>query len=152
MLVVSYPDSRSFLMFTQRMKVIYIEQSQVPSVSHPKSRQPRPSYPPLENRKCPVPGCDSQVCAFRILLMSDWWLMLWQGHLSGKLERHFTHDACPTFHNTTAKVHRCNDISSSKLSQSCAGLSRYGERMGQKRRFQKKSAFSASNQVTNAQC
>ena len=27
-----------------------------------------------------------------------------QGHLSGKLERHFTHDACPTFHNTTAKV------------------------------------------------
>ena len=33
----------------------------------------------------------------------DWWWQL-QGHLSGKLERHFTHDACPTFHNTTAKV------------------------------------------------
>jgi len=62
----------------------------VTSTPHPKSRQPRPSYPPLENRKCPVPGCDSQ------------------GHLSGKLERHFTHDACPTFHNTTAKA--CRDM------------------------------------------
>ena len=46
--------------------------------------RPRPQYPPIENRKCPVPGCDSQ------------------GHLSGKVERHFTHDACPLYHNTTA--------------------------------------------------
>ena len=51
--------------------------------------RPRPQYPPLENRKCPVPGCDSQ------------------GHLSGRLERHFTHDACPLYHNTTAQA--CKD-------------------------------------------
>ena len=50
--------------------------------------KPRPTYPPLENRACPVPGCDSK------------------GHLSGKLERHFTHDACPTYHNTTEKACR----------------------------------------------
>ena len=120
-----------------------IKWSQVPSVSHPKSRQPRPSYPPLENRKCPVPGCDSQVSTmnwddnedaadegcdwWKLRALSsfcnqiwqefnedegDWWKwlagsfqpFLLQGHLSGKLERHFTHDACPTFHNTTAKV------------------------------------------------
>eukprot|EP00092_Neocalanus_flemingeri_P020954 GFUD01022702.1.p1 GENE.GFUD01022702.1~~GFUD01022702.1.p1 ORF type:complete len:901 (-),score=273.37 GFUD01022702.1:151-2853(-) len=51
--------------------------------------RPRPQYPPLENRKCPVPRCDSK------------------GHLSGKLERHFTHDACPLYHNTTAQA--CKD-------------------------------------------
>ena len=33
-----------------------------------------------------------------------------------------------------------------------AGLSRHGERVGQKRLFQKKSSLSASDQVTNAQC
>ena len=55
---VQNPDSNA-LFFTLRYVVKVI---QVPSVSHPKSRQPRPSYPPLENRKCPVPGCDSQVC------------------------------------------------------------------------------------------
>jgi len=48
--------------------------------------RPRPQFPPLENRKCPVPGCDSL------------------GHLSGKLDRHFTHDACPVYHNTTAQA------------------------------------------------
>ena len=39
--------------------------------------------PPSENRRCPVPGCDSS------------------GHLSGRLGRHFTAEACPVFHNTT---------------------------------------------------
>jgi len=48
--------------------------------------RPRPQFPPIENRKCPVPGCDSL------------------GHLSGKLDRHFTHDACPLYHNTTAQA------------------------------------------------
>jgi len=48
--------------------------------------RPRPQYPAIENRKCPVPGCDSL------------------GHLSGKLDTHFTHDACPTYHNTTAQA------------------------------------------------
>ena len=52
--------------------------------------RPRPQYPPLENSKCPVPACDSL------------------GHLSGKLERHFTHDACPLYHNTTAQVCKNN--------------------------------------------
>jgi len=43
---------------------------------------------PLEERKCPTPGCDSS------------------GHLSGsggKLDRHFTQEACPMFHNMTGK-------------------------------------------------
>ena len=35
-----------------------------------KSTVPKPQYPPLENRNCPVPGCDSV------------------GHLSGKLDRY----------------------------------------------------------------
>merc|ERR1719509_58179 len=48
--------------------------------------KPKPQYPPLEKRNCPVPGCDSL------------------GHLSGKLDRHFTHDACPLFHNTTDEL------------------------------------------------
>ena len=45
--------------------------------------RPRPQLPPIEKRKCPVAGCDSS------------------GHLSGKLERHFTCEACPVYHNTT---------------------------------------------------
>lgn len=48
--------------------------------------KPKPQYPPLEKRSCPVPGCDSL------------------GHLSGKLDRHFTHDACPLFHNTSDEL------------------------------------------------
>jgi len=55
-----------------------------------KSTVPKPQYPPLENRNCPVPGCDSV------------------GHLSGKLERHFTHDACPLYHNTSDAMCRSN--------------------------------------------
>ena len=39
--------------------------------------------PLSENRRCPVPGCDSS------------------GHLSGRQGRHFTAEACPVFHNTT---------------------------------------------------
>ena len=46
--------------------------------------RPRPKYPPIENRKCPVSGCDSS------------------GHLSGRRERHFTSEACPVFHNSSA--------------------------------------------------
>ena len=46
--------------------------------------RPRPKYPPIENRKCPVAGCDST------------------GHLSGRRERHFTSEACPVFHNSSA--------------------------------------------------
>ncbi|GLH12369.1 Histone acetyltransferase Tip60, partial [Gryllus bimaculatus] len=38
-----------------------------------------------EERKCPIEGCDSM------------------GHLSGKLEKHFTIDACPIYHNKTAQ-------------------------------------------------
>jgi len=49
----------------------------------PKSTKARPEYDPIERRNCPVPGCDSR------------------GHLSGKLDRHFTHDACPLYHNTS---------------------------------------------------
>lgn len=37
-----------------------------------------------EERKCPLEGCDSM------------------GHLSGKYEKHFTLEACPIYHNTTA--------------------------------------------------
>ena len=36
---------------------------------------------PMERRKCPVTDCDST------------------GHLNGKLGRHFTAEACPTYHN-----------------------------------------------------
>ena len=39
--------------------------------------RPRPEFPPIEKRKCPVSGCDSS------------------GHLSGKLDTHFTSEACP---------------------------------------------------------
>ncbi|XP_063932651.1 histone acetyltransferase KAT7 isoform X2 [Zophobas morio] len=37
----------------------------------------------IEERKCPLEGCNSQ------------------GHLSGKFDKHFTLEACPTFHNLT---------------------------------------------------
>ena len=50
--------------------------------------RPRPQLPLIENRKCPVAGCDSS------------------GHLSGKLDRHFTCEACPVYHNTTANACR----------------------------------------------
>ena len=46
--------------------------------------RPRPKYPPIEGRKCPVAGCDSS------------------GHLSGRREKHFTAEACPVFHNSSA--------------------------------------------------
>ena len=52
--------------------------------------RPRPQFPNIENRKCPVPGCDSK------------------GHLSGKLERHFTQEACPLYHNTSASA--CREV------------------------------------------
>lgn len=39
--------------------------------------------PPIENRKCPVEGCDST------------------GHLGGLYEKHFSVEACPVFHNIT---------------------------------------------------
>ncbi|XP_038214836.1 histone acetyltransferase KAT7 isoform X2 [Zerene cesonia] len=43
-----------------------------------------PQIPPTPSeRRCPVRGCDST------------------GHLGGKLEKHFTYDACPTYHNVT---------------------------------------------------
>ena len=51
--------------------------------------RPRPDYPPIEKRKCPVSGCDSV------------------GHLSGRLDKHFTQEACPLYHNTTATA--CRD-------------------------------------------
>ena len=66
-----------------------VNPSKKTSVAIARIFRPRPQYPPIENRKCPVPGCDSQ------------------GHLSGKVERHFTHDACPLYHNTTAQA--CKD-------------------------------------------
>ena len=53
--------------------------------------RPRPQFPNIENRKCPLEsslGCDSK------------------GHLSGKLDRHFTVEACPQYHNTTASACR----------------------------------------------
>lgn len=37
----------------------------------------------VEERKCPVEGCDSM------------------GHLNGKFEKHFTQEACPLFHNVS---------------------------------------------------
>ena len=47
---------------------------------------------PMEERKCPTPGCDSM------------------GHLSGvtKLDHHFTQEACPMYHNTIKK--ECRDF------------------------------------------
>lgn len=45
-----------------------------------------PSITPIEERKCPVSGCDSS------------------GHLSGHLERHFTIEACPIYHNRTPEA------------------------------------------------
>ena len=47
---------------------------------------------PIEERKCPTPGCDSS------------------GHLSGstKFDYHFTQDACPVYHNMIKK--ECRDF------------------------------------------
>lgn len=45
----------------------------------------QPSLVELEERLCPVEGCNSN------------------GHLSGHLEKHFTIDACPLYHNLTPK-------------------------------------------------
>ncbi|XP_047507184.1 histone acetyltransferase KAT7 [Pieris napi] len=42
---------------------------------------PRSTSP--SERRCPVRGCDSK------------------GHFGGKAEKHFTYDACPTYHNVT---------------------------------------------------
>ena len=50
--------------------------------------RPRPQFPAIERRQCPVSGCDSA------------------GHLSGRLERHFTAEACPVYHNTTSSACR----------------------------------------------
>ena len=49
---------------------------------------------PMEERKCPTPSCDST------------------GHLSGssKLDRHFTQEACPLYHNMIKKD--CRDFRS----------------------------------------
>ena len=47
---------------------------------------------PIEDKKCPTPGCDST------------------GHFSGtsKYDYHFTQDACPLYHNTVKK--ECKDF------------------------------------------
>ncbi|RZF44453.1 hypothetical protein LSTR_LSTR002226 [Laodelphax striatellus] len=54
----------------------------------PKARGSSESGQSLLNevRKCPVEGCDSS------------------GHLSGKLEKHFTIEACPVYHNRTPQA------------------------------------------------
>ncbi len=39
----------------------------------------------LEERLCPLEGCDSS------------------GHLGGRLDKHFTIDACPLYHNLVPK-------------------------------------------------
>lgn len=39
-----------------------------------------------EDRKCPLENCDSM------------------GHLSGKLEKHFTIEACPMYHNRSVQA------------------------------------------------
>lgn len=44
---------------------------------------PKKTTPVVEERKCPVDGCDSL------------------GHLNGKFEKHFTQEACPLFHNVS---------------------------------------------------
>lgn len=46
--------------------------------------------PPIENRKCPVEGCDST------------------GHLGGLYEKHFSVEACPVFHNITKEESKMN--------------------------------------------
>lgn len=47
------------------------------------SNVPKKAIPVVEERKCPVDGCDSM------------------GHLGGQFEKHFTQEACPLFHNMT---------------------------------------------------
>lgn len=44
---------------------------------------PKKATPVVEERKCPVDGCDSM------------------GHLNGKFEKHFTQEACPLYHNVS---------------------------------------------------
>lgn len=44
---------------------------------------PKKAIAVVEERKCPVEGCDSA------------------GHLGGHFEKHFTQEACPLFHNMT---------------------------------------------------
>ncbi len=55
-------------------------------------RRDKDGLPPIEHRKCPITGCDSS------------------GHLNGKLDRHFTAEACPVYHNTTKQ--RCQSLRS----------------------------------------
>lgn len=52
--------------------------------------KPRSNEIVLEERKCPVEGCNSV------------------GHLSGKYDTHFTVDACPEYHNFTSV--QCKDL------------------------------------------
>lgn len=46
-----------------------------------KSTPPKNASTVIEERKCPVEGCDSM------------------GHLSGLHDKHFTQESCPTYHN-----------------------------------------------------
>ena len=56
----------------------------------PPVRRDLDGMPPIEERKCPVSGCDSS------------------GHLGGRLDRHFLVEACPVYHNMTRK--ECKDF------------------------------------------
>jgi histone acetyltransferase MYST2 len=57
------------------------------SKGRPTSSSGEASQPPaIEERQCPVSGCDSS------------------GHLSGRHEKHFTQDACPLYHNKKPQV------------------------------------------------
>lgn len=47
------------------------------------SNVPKKAAPIVEERRCPVDGCDSN------------------GHLGGHFDKHFTQEACPLFHNMT---------------------------------------------------
>lgn len=49
----------------------------------------------VEERKCPLEGCNSM------------------GHLGGCYDKHFTIDACPTFHNKT--VQECKEMYEERL-------------------------------------
>lgn len=51
--------------------------------SKPNTNVPKKATPVVEERKCPVEGCDSN------------------GHLGGLSEKHFTQEACPLFHNVS---------------------------------------------------
>ena len=54
-------------------------------VTFPPVRRDLDGLTPMQERKCPIQDCDSS------------------GHLNGKLDRHFTPEACPIYHNTTKK-------------------------------------------------